>query len=72
VAIDLLTKHIQRQLQERKMQSRWDIARVHPPEGFPSNVTVLEKTKQITASRTALVALSFSLCPRVSIGCRGR
>ncbi|KAG9068664.1 Uridine-cytidine kinase-like 1 [Linnemannia hyalina] len=41
VAIDLLTKHIQRQLQERKMQSRWDMARICPPHELPSNVVGL-------------------------------
>lgn len=49
MAIDLLTKHIQRQLQERKMQSRWDMARICPPQELPSNVVVLEETKQIKA-----------------------
>lgn len=49
MAIDLLTKHIQRQLQERKMQSRWDMARICPPQELPPNVVVLEETKQIKA-----------------------
>ncbi|CAO3572297.1 unnamed protein product [Mortierella alpina] len=54
VAIDLLTKHIQRQLQERKMQSRWDMARVSAPEELPSNVIVLEHTKQIMGMHTII------------------
>ncbi|KAF9091430.1 hypothetical protein BGX29_003281 [Mortierella sp. GBA35] len=54
VAIDLLTKHIQRQLQERKMQSRWDMARICPPEELPSNVVVLEETKQIKGLHTII------------------
>ncbi|KAF9542146.1 Uridine-cytidine kinase-like 1 [Mortierella hygrophila] len=54
VAIDLLTKHIQRQLQERKMQSRWDMARICPPHELPSNVVVLEETKQIKGLHTII------------------
>ncbi|KAG0380637.1 MAG: uracil phosphoribosyltransferase-domain-containing protein [Linnemannia gamsii] len=54
VAIDLLTKHIQRQLQERKMQSRWDMARICPPEDLPSNVVVLEESKQIKGLHTII------------------
>ncbi|KAF9907533.1 hypothetical protein EC991_010829 [Linnemannia zychae] len=54
VAIDLLTKHIQRQLQERKMQSRWDMARICPPEELPSNVVILEETKQIKGLHTII------------------
>ncbi|KAG0371234.1 uracil phosphoribosyltransferase-domain-containing protein [Gamsiella multidivaricata] len=60
VAIDLLTKHIQRQLQERKMQSRWDMARINPPEELPSNVIVLEKTKQIMGLHTIIRDISTS------------
>ncbi|KAF8985635.1 Uridine-cytidine kinase-like 1 [Entomortierella lignicola] len=54
VAIDLLTKHIQRQLQDRKMQSRWDMAKITPPNQLPSNVIVLEKTKQIDGLHTII------------------
>ncbi|KAG0258018.1 hypothetical protein BG011_003597, partial [Mortierella polycephala] len=54
VAIDLLTKHIQRQLQERKMQSRWDMARINPPEKLPSNVIVLEKNTQLMGMHTII------------------
>lgn len=57
VAIDLLTKHIQRQLQERKMQSRWDMARISAPEELPSNVIVLEKTKQLLVNLLWLMHL---------------
>lgn len=28
------------------MQSRWDMARINPPEELPENVVVLENTKQ--------------------------
>ncbi|KAF9985684.1 Uridine-cytidine kinase-like 1, partial [Modicella reniformis] len=52
VAIDLLTKHIQRQLQERKMQSRWDMARINPPEELPPNVVGMHTIiRDIDASR---------------------
>ncbi|KAG0001493.1 hypothetical protein BGZ80_007410 [Entomortierella chlamydospora] len=54
VAIDLLTKHIQRQLQERKMQSRWDMAKISPPKELSPNVIVLEKTKQIDGMHTII------------------
>ncbi|KAG0302701.1 hypothetical protein BGZ98_007292 [Dissophora globulifera] len=60
VAIDLLTKHIQRQLQERKMQSRWDMARINPPEELPSNVIVLDKTKQIMGMHTIIRDINTS------------
>lgn len=60
VAIDLLTKHIQRQLQERKMQSRWDMAKFNPPQGLPPNVVVLEKTNQITGMHTIIRDINTS------------
>ncbi|KAI9231788.1 MAG: uracil phosphoribosyltransferase-domain-containing protein, partial [Podila humilis] len=60
VAIDLLTKHIQRQLQERKMQSRWDMARISAPEELPSNVIVLEKTKQLLGMHTIIRDINTS------------
>ncbi|KAF9386989.1 Uridine-cytidine kinase-like 1 [Podila verticillata] len=60
VAIDLLTKHIQRQLQERKMQSRWDMARISAPEELPSNVIVLEKTNQLLGMHTIIRDINTS------------
>ncbi|KAG0042275.1 hypothetical protein BGZ83_000696 [Gryganskiella cystojenkinii] len=60
VAIDLLTKHIQRQLQDRKMQSRWDMARINPPQELPSNVIVLENTKQILGMHTIIRDINTS------------
>ncbi|KAF9405406.1 hypothetical protein BGZ94_003563 [Podila epigama] len=61
VAIDLLTKHIQRQLQERKMQSRWDMARISVPGELPPNVIVLEKSKQLMANRLATLVIERAL-----------
>ncbi|KAG0232092.1 Uridine-cytidine kinase-like 1 [Actinomortierella wolfii] len=54
VAIDLLTKHIQRQLQERKMKSRWDLAKIQAPLSPNPNVIVLEETKQILGMHTMM------------------
>ncbi|GJJ71002.1 uridine kinase [Entomortierella parvispora] len=60
VAIDLLTKHIQRQLQERKMQSRWDMARINPPEELPKSVVLLENTKQVLGIHTIIRDINTS------------
>ncbi|RUS26564.1 hypothetical protein BC938DRAFT_470596 [Jimgerdemannia flammicorona] len=54
VAIDLITKHIQRQLKERLNSLRWDQARMPVGEALPETVVVLEPTNQIKGIHTIL------------------
>ncbi|KAG9284398.1 hypothetical protein G9A89_023655 [Geosiphon pyriformis] len=54
VAIDLITKHIQRQLHERKLSFRWDLAKIECDGEIPENVIVLEKTPQLSSIHTTI------------------
>ena len=47
VAIDLITKHIQRELTERNLHFRWDLANIPIEDGIPPDVLVLPETNQI-------------------------
>jgi len=42
------------------MQSRWDMARINPPEELPNNVVVLENTKQIMGIHTIIRDINTS------------
>ncbi|RUS16215.1 hypothetical protein BC937DRAFT_91491 [Endogone sp. FLAS-F59071] len=54
VAIDLITKHIQRQLKDRLHSLRWDLARTPIGEALPDTLVVLEPTNQIKGMHTIL------------------
>ncbi|OZJ04059.1 hypothetical protein BZG36_04659 [Bifiguratus adelaidae] len=54
VAIDLITKHIQRELNDRLLHFRWDLARTDVGEGLPSSVIVLEPTNQVKGMHTII------------------
>lgn len=47
VAIDLITKHVQRQLNEKELHLRWDLVKSSIGDGIPEDVTVLPSTNQI-------------------------
>ncbi|KAI7865016.1 uridine kinase [Spinellus fusiger] len=54
VAIDLLAKHVQRQLQESELHLRWSLGSTHVGETVPANVHVLPSTNQIKGIHTIL------------------
>ncbi|KAI7856632.1 uracil phosphoribosyltransferase-domain-containing protein [Circinella umbellata] len=54
VAIDLITKHIQRELTERNLHFRWDLANIPIEDGIPPDVLVLPETNQIKGMHTIL------------------
>ncbi|KAJ2959487.1 hypothetical protein NQZ79_g5104 [Umbelopsis isabellina] len=54
VAIDLITKHIQKQLQDRPLKHRWDLAKIDCSGDLPPNVVVLKETNQIKGMHTIL------------------
>ncbi|ORZ16265.1 uridine kinase [Absidia repens] len=54
VAIDLITKHVQRQLNEKELHLRWDLARNSPTDEIPEDITVLPATNQIRGMHTIL------------------
>ncbi|KAI8138802.1 uridine kinase [Fennellomyces sp. T-0311] len=54
VAIDLITKHVQRQLTERRMHLRWDLANTPIENTLPPDVLVLPETNQIKGMHTIL------------------
>lgn len=47
MAIDLITKHIQKQLQDLPLKHRWDLAKMSCDGPLPSNVIVLKETNQV-------------------------
>ncbi|CAG8449882.1 2114_t:CDS:10 [Funneliformis mosseae] len=55
VAIDLITKHIQRQLNERQFNFRWDLLKFDcDDKEIPKKVTVLEQTTQLKGIHTII------------------
>ncbi|KAL1927196.1 hypothetical protein VTP01DRAFT_5159 [Rhizomucor pusillus] len=55
VAIDLITKHVQRQLSERRMHLRWDLVQNTPTdEVLPDDLVILPETNQIKGMHTIL------------------
>ncbi|ORZ03416.1 uracil phosphoribosyltransferase-domain-containing protein [Syncephalastrum racemosum] len=54
VAIDLITKHVQRQLNESRIHLRWDLADTPIEETVPPDVIVLPQTNQIKGIHTIL------------------
>ncbi|CAJ0637018.1 4057_t:CDS:10, partial [Entrophospora sp. SA101] len=54
VAIDLITKHIQRQLNEHKYNFRWDIAKKDCGKDLPNNVILLDQTRQLKCMHTII------------------
>ncbi|CAI2167877.1 13122_t:CDS:10 [Funneliformis geosporum] len=55
VAIDLITKHIQRQLHERQVNFRWDLLKLDcNDKEIQKNVTVLEQTTQLKGIHTII------------------
>ncbi|KAK9711166.1 Uridine kinase [Basidiobolus ranarum] len=54
VAIDLITKHMQRQLQERNLIFREKLANTPTNNSIPSNVTVLKQTNQLKGLHTII------------------
>ncbi|CAO3606763.1 unnamed protein product [Cunninghamella blakesleeana] len=54
VAIDLITKHVQRQLNEKELHLRWDLVKSSIGKGIPDDVTVLPSTNQIKGIHTIL------------------
>ncbi|CAG8459874.1 13850_t:CDS:10 [Funneliformis caledonium] len=55
VAIDLITKHIQRQLNERQFNFRWDLLKFDCDyKEIPKKVTVLEQTTQLKGIHTII------------------
>lgn len=50
VAIDLITKHVQKQLQDLPLKHRWSLAKMNCGNELPPNVTVLKETNQIKVS----------------------
>ncbi|SAM03094.1 hypothetical protein [Absidia glauca] len=50
VAIDLITKHVQRQLNEKELHLRWDLANSCSSDQVPEDITVLPPTNQIRVS----------------------
>ncbi|CDS13428.1 hypothetical protein LRAMOSA05604 [Lichtheimia ramosa] len=54
VAIDLITKHVQKQLNERRMHLRWDLANTPIDNEVPPDVVVLPTTNQIKGMHTIL------------------
>ena len=48
IAIDLITKHVRRQLSERRFAFRWTLARgCGDVDALPKSVTVLKQTSQL-------------------------
>ncbi|CAG8606490.1 10466_t:CDS:10, partial [Dentiscutata erythropus] len=55
VAIDLITKHIQRQLNERRYSFRWELLKKIDYNGeLPKNVIVLDQTPQLKGIHTIM------------------
>ncbi|KAG0168016.1 hypothetical protein DFQ30_005384 [Apophysomyces sp. BC1015] len=54
VAIDLITKHVQRQLNEKQSQLRWDLLNTPVGKELPSEVLLLPQTNQIKGIHTIL------------------
>ncbi|KAL0089066.1 uridine kinase [Phycomyces blakesleeanus] len=54
VAIDLLVKHVQLQLQESKLDLRWSLSNIQVGKNLPVNVHVLPVTNQIKGIHTIL------------------
>ncbi|RIA98715.1 uracil phosphoribosyltransferase-domain-containing protein [Glomus cerebriforme] len=55
VAIDLITKHIQRQLHERQFNFRWDLVKIDcNGKEIPENVIVLDQTPQLKGIHTII------------------
>ncbi|RHZ78191.1 hypothetical protein Glove_166g245 [Diversispora epigaea] len=54
VAIDLITKHIQRQLHELRYNFRWDLPKIECGEELPNNVIVLKQTPQLKGIHTII------------------
>ncbi|KAI8062516.1 uracil phosphoribosyltransferase-domain-containing protein [Gongronella butleri] len=54
VAIDLITKHVQRQLNEKELNLRWDLVKSSGSNDTPADVVVLPASKQIRGIHTIL------------------
>ncbi|KAI8055350.1 uridine kinase [Syncephalis plumigaleata] len=55
IAIDLIAKHVQRQLKERRFAFRWDLARgCSDLSSFPESVITLKQTSQLKAIHTII------------------
>ncbi|GBC01847.1 hypothetical protein RclHR1_04350023 [Rhizophagus clarus] len=55
VAIDLITKHIQRQLHERQFNFRWDLLKSdYNFKKIPENVIILDQTSQLKGIHTII------------------
>ncbi|KAI9598087.1 uridine kinase [Syncephalis fuscata] len=55
IAIDLIAKHVQRQLRERRFSFRWTLARgCNNLDAVPDNVKILKQTSQLKAIHTIL------------------
>ncbi|KAF7732570.1 hypothetical protein EC973_003317 [Apophysomyces ossiformis] len=54
VAIDLITKHVQRQLNEKQSQLRWDLLNTTVKKELPQEVLVLPQSNQIKGIHTIL------------------
>ncbi|KAI8584185.1 hypothetical protein K450DRAFT_218553 [Umbelopsis ramanniana AG] len=54
VAIDLITKHVQKQLQDLPLKHRWSLAKMNCGNVLPPNVTVLKETNQIKGMHTII------------------
>ncbi|CAB5310952.1 unnamed protein product [Rhizophagus irregularis] len=55
VAIDLITKHIQRQLHERQFNFRWDLLKIdYNDKKIPENVIILDQTSQLKGIHTII------------------
>ncbi|CAG8775552.1 609_t:CDS:2, partial [Cetraspora pellucida] len=55
VAIDLITKHIQRQLNECRYNFRWELSKkIDSDEELPKNIIVLDQTPQLKGIHTIM------------------
>ncbi|CAG8592840.1 3277_t:CDS:10 [Paraglomus brasilianum] len=54
VAIELITKNVQKQLAERKLSFRWDLARIEYDDDIPENVILLKATPQLKGIHTII------------------
>ncbi|CAG8567091.1 4624_t:CDS:10, partial [Acaulospora colombiana] len=54
VAIDLITKHIQGQLQELRFNFRWDLTKIECGKELPKNVIILEQKPQLRGIQTII------------------
>ena len=51
VAVDLITEHIKRQLNERQFNFRWDLLKIdYNGKEIPDNIIILDQTPQLKVS----------------------